>query len=66
MTQTLAGILSVWGGEDLYEVQQCEVDSYGQFCGGPEFSGQDEIERQIAAGAREGVTDDGVHWQYRE
>lgn len=63
----MRGFISVWSG-DMNETQQCEIDSYGCFCGGPEVPGQDEIEDQIRAGRLAGTVEvDGqaVHWEYR-
>lgn len=58
----LQGGIWVWGGK-LDEVQQCYIDSYGNFCGGPFVPDEDEIEDQIAAGEEAGETSSGVKWE---
>jgi hypothetical protein len=63
----MRGFIRVWGGP-LAEAQQCEIDSHGNFCAGPEVPGQDEIEDQITGGETAGEVDvDGgtVYWEYR-
>lgn len=60
----MRGFIIVWGGP-LDEVQQCEIDSHGNVCGGPELDCQSEIEDQIQDGETDGTTSDGYSWEYR-
>jgi hypothetical protein len=61
-TTTEAGFVLVWGG-DLGGVQRCEVDRFGNFCGGPEISDQAEIEDALGRGEAAGETAGGHRWE---